>query len=347
VKDKNKLTETPTPEMLDMLKQTASPDRNVAANAMQALAQALQEPLREAVLAGDITQGIFSVENLEPGAQAEYPLSFYRPGMEDQYNAYVIPAEGALPMRTVMGDNVTVQTYSIGNEIDWSLKYARQARWPVVQKIMKVLEAGFVKKLNTDAWRVLICAAYGRGFHVEDSNAAAGQFTKRLVSLLKTTMARRGGGNTTSVNPVRLTDLYLSLEAMEDIREWTFYSTTVSIIDPVTMREIFTNEDGALSRIYGVNLHALAEMGEGQEFNKYFDDDQAKGGLGGTFANGDLEIVVGLDQGTNDSFVMPVKEPLTIFDDPTLHRHQKAGVYGWQEHGLAVLDDRRVILGTL
>lgn len=59
---------------------------------------------------------------------------------------------------------------------------------------------------------------------------------------------------------------------------------------------------------------------------------------------GDLEIAVGLDRSRNDSFVMPVREELSIFPDPNLHRSQLAGYYGWMEYGLGVLDNRRALL---
>ena len=43
---------------------------------------------------------------------------------------------------------------------------------------------------------------------------------------------------------------------------------------------------------------------------------------------------------------MPVKAQLEIFEDPTLHRQQRAGYYGFAEIGFGVLDNRRVILGS-
>jgi len=48
----------------------------------------------------------------------------------------------------------------------------------------------------------------------------------------------------------------------------------------------------------------------------------------------------------NDSFIMPVKQEVQIFEDDTLHRHQRAGFYGWAELGFAVLDNRRILLGS-
>jgi hypothetical protein len=326
----------PTDEMLALLRQTGSKNPREARQAMIALAAALETPLRQGILSGDIVGDIFATENLDPGATAEYPLDFYQPGMEGQYTAYSLPQEGTIPLRHIQGDVVTIQTYDVGNSIDWLLKYSRQARWNIVARAMEVLEAGFVKKMNTDCWRVLIAAAVGRGILVYDSAATAGQFTKRLVSLMKTTMRREAGGNTGSQNRGRLTDLYVSPEALEDIREWD-----ATEVDEVTRREIFTAGDGVLSRVYGVNLHDIDELGENQEFQKYFATT-----LGASMGAQDKEIVVGLDMSKNDSFVMPIKEPLSIFPDDNLHRRRRAGFYGWTEVGASVLDPRRVIAAS-
>lgn len=333
----------PTAEQVELLRRVGSSNKAEALDAMQSLAQALQVPLRSALLDGDIMDGIFAPEVLDPSATAEYPIDFYQTAQENDYVAYQIPAEGALPMRTVVGDAITVQTYDVGNAIDWPLKYARSARWNIVARAMEVLEAGFVKKMNTDGWRVIIAAGAGReDFNggapmVFDSAATPGQFTKRLVSLMKTTMVRLAGGNSASANRGRLTDIYLSPEALEDIREWDHDE-----VDDLTRREILTSSDqtGLMASIYGVNLHPLDELGVGQEFQAYFDT------LGADVGTDDEEIVVGLDLSKNDSFVMPVKRPLEIFDDDKLHRRMRAGFYGWQEHGFASLDGRRVLLAS-
>ena len=333
----------PTAEQIELLKRTGSANKAEALDAMKSLAEALQVPLRSALLKGDILGGIFAPEVLDPSATAEYPLDFYQTAQEDDYVAYMIPSVGALPQRTITGDAVTINTYDVGNAIDWPLKYASTARWNIVARAMEVLEAGFVSKMNTDGWRVIIAAGAGRTDYaggaplVFDSAATAGQFTKRLVSLLKTTMTRLAGGNSTSTNRGRLTDLFLSPEALEDIREWD-----ADEVDDMTRRDIFTAGDdgGPMAKIYGVNLHPLDELGVGQEFQKFFTT------LGVSMGTGDEEIVVGLDLSHGDSFVMPVKRELSVFEDDTLHRRQKAGFYAWQEHGFAALDGRRILLGS-
>ncbi len=334
----------PTKEQIELLKRTGSPDRAESQEAMHSLAQALQVPLRSALLNGDILGGIFVPEVLDPSATAEYPLDFYQTADENDYVPYMIPSEGALPMRNITGDALTVQTYEVGNAIDWPMKYARTARWDIVSRAMAVLEAGFVKKMNTDGWRVIIAAGAGRTDYnggaplVYDSAATAGQFTKRLVSLMKTTMVRLAGGNTSSIGRGRLTDLFISPEALEDIREWDSDQ-----VDDFTRREIFTAGDGGgpMAKIYGVNLHPLDELGVGQEFQTYFATIP-----GISMGTDDEEIVVGLDLTQGDSFVMPIKDELSIYEDDNLHRRRRAGFYGFQEHGFASLDGRRVILAS-
>jgi hypothetical protein len=204
---------------------------------------------------------------------------------------------------------------------------------------MEVLEASFVKKMNDAGWHTLLAAGVDRNIVVFDSDADSGQFTKRLVSLLKTVMRRNGGGNSASTNRGMLTDLYVSPEAVEDIRNWG-----LDQVDEVTRREIYVAGDGGgvLNRVFGVNLHDIDELGEGQEYQLFYENV-----LNGSLPTGDTELVVGLDLRKRDSFIMPVREQVQIFEDDTLHRQKRAGFYGWAEQGFAVLDNRRVLLGSL
>lgn len=326
-----------TPEMVDLIRKSGSQNPAESYAAVAELAQALELPLRKGIMDGDILGGIFEVINLEPGATSEFPLDFLSPGSEKDFVAYTIPNQGRIPERHIEGDYVMIPTYDVGSSIDWLLKYARDARWDIVSKAMEVLKASFVKKANDDGWHTILSAGVDRNILIYDSDAAAGMFSKRLVSLMKITMRRNGGGNSTSMSRGKLTDLFVSPEAIEDIRNWG-----VDEVDEVTRRQLITSEDGLLTRIFQVNLHDLDELGDDQEYQVYYETD-----LTGTMPSGDTEIVVGLDLSNRDSFVMPVRAGLQIFPDDTLHRQRRAGFYGWQEHGFGVLDTRRVLLGSL
>ena len=329
----------PTPEITDLLVKSGSADRDVALAANKEFAKALELPLRQGLMSGNILDNIFESVQLAPGATPEFPLDFLAPGTERDFVAYTIPNHGYIPERHVESDYVMVPTYDVGASIDYLLKYARDARWDVVGRAMEVLEASFVKKMNDDGWHTLLAAAVDRNIVVFDSDAAANQFTKRLVSLMKTVMRRNGGGNSSSANRGALTDLYVSPEAMEDIRNWG-----VDIVDEVTRREIYTAADGAVNRIFGVNLHDRDELGVGQEYQNFYSGASA---LNQTVPGSKSEIVVGLDLRKRDSFIMPVRQEVQIFEDDSLHRQKRAGFYGWAELGFAVLDNRRVLLGAV
>ena len=321
---------------LELLAQTGDSDPMVASAAQYKFVKAINMPLRDAILAGDIVSNIFAATQLPRGANPEWPLDILNPGDEDDYVAFVIPGNGRIPEKSIEGDYVTIPTYSIGNSINLLLRHVRDANWNIMERALQVMQAGFVKKINDDGWRTLLGAAADRNILVYDADASAGQFTKRLVSLMKVVMRRNGGGNSASLKRRKLTDLYLSPEALEDIRNWG-----LDQVDEVTRREIYTAADGGVTRVFNVNLHDIDELGVGQQYQNFFTSS-----LGGTMAASDLEIVVGLDL-QNPDFVMPVRESLSIFPDPMMHRTQQVGYYGWLEGGFACLDNRNVILGSI
>ncbi len=328
----------PGAELDSVLVKSGSLNKEESLAGTSELAKALQLPLREAVLSGDIISGIFAPIQLTQSATSEFPLDIIAPGTEREYVAYTLPRSGRIPEKHVEGDYVMVPTYDIGGSIDWQLKFARDARWDIVGRSMDVLNKQFVKKMNDDGWHTIVSAGVDRNIIVLDSDAATGQFTKRLVSLMSIVMRRNGGGNSSSTNRGKLTDLFISPEAMEDIRNWG-----IDQIDEVTRREIYVSPaDGYTARIFGVNLHAIDELGEGMEYQLFFQNE-----LGATLPSPDVELVVGMDLSKSDSFIMPVRENVQIFEDDTLHRQRRAGLYGWAELGFACLDGRRVLLGSL
>ena len=325
-----------TEQEKELLKLCASSDKNVALAAQEKVAKALELPLRQGIQPGDIVGNIFEQIPADGLSSAEFPLHFMSPGTESDFVAFTVPSFGAIPQRHIQGDYVNVPIYYIAGAIDWDLRYARNARWDIVTAAGENLRMQFVKKKNDDAWHTLMAAAYNRNIVVADSDSAAGNFSVRLCSLAKTVVARNGGGNSSSVNNSRLTDLYISVESEADMRSWN-----VDQIDELTRREIFTTAEGTLSRIFSVNIHALHELGEGQEYNTYMTST-----LGGTLpsaGNQKLEWAFGLDLSSRSSFVNPVGEEIQIYADDTKKRSMQAGLYGTAAMGWGVLDSRKIV----
>jgi hypothetical protein len=232
-----------------------------------------------------------------------------------------------------------VPTFDIANSIDTSLRFIRNSNWNVIQRMMEILEAGFVKKMNDDGWQTILAAGADRNIIANDPNASAGQFTPRLVTLLSTFMRRNGGGNSATLNRSKLTDIYCSPEALMDMRAWT-----LDIVPDEYRGKIFnlSETDPDTMSLWGVKIHAMDEFGEGQEYQTYFTTT-----LGGSMAASDVEIVVGIDRQRNDSFVMPIRDTLKVYEDNTVFRRGLFSLFGRAELGWAVLDSRRVLLASL
>lgn len=332
-----------TNEMKQLLRNTVDSNPAVSLPAKQHLAAAIADsvPLNKGVLRGDNLAGIFSMDVFDPGIQIEYPLDFISPGNEDDFVAYTLPNTGRIPEFHIEGDFVTINTFDVGASIDWSRKYARDARWDIVSRAMQALEAVLMIKRNDDGWHVLQQAAVDRGLIVTDTAATAGLFTKRLVSLGKTLLRRNAGGNASSMGQGRLTHIAISPESLEDIRSWD-----ISQVDDVTRREIFLAGEGemSLTKIFGVTLIDLDELGVGQRYEDYITNT-----AGGTHTNSKVEWAIGLDLMNRDSFIMPYRNQpngklVEVNEDVTLLRQNRAGYFTRTEYGVGCLDNRRVIL---
>lgn len=330
-----KFLASPVAQQALALTRSTNPDVRLQAGTL--FAQAISLPLREAIFNGSNIVGIFKQESLPP-SQFEFrmPISIIAPGTEGEYRAYSIPNEGYIPHCRVEGDMVVIPTFKFGNSIDWLLDHAEVGGTAFTSRAMEAYEAGYIVKMNDDGWAVILFAGLDRNIVVYDADATQGQFTKRLLSIGKTKMMRNAGGNYSSSFKGRLTDMFLSVEGMEDIRNWN-----VDQVDEVTRREIYLASDDSdvVSRIFDVRLHPMTELGEGSEYQRYYTDV-----LGGELPAGDVELAVGLDLSRDDSFIMPVRTPVQTFYDDKLHRSQMEGYYGWGNVGFGAMDGRRVML---
>ena len=229
--------------------------------------------------------------------------------------------------------------YRVGASVNWPLKYARDARWDVMSRIMQVLETMFVRKKNDDGMHTVLASGVSRNTIIYDSQVTAGLFSKRLVSLMMMYMRRSAGGNTGSNKRGRLTDLFMSPEAKADILSWD-----LTMVDDATRNKIHNSANGdGLSSIYGVRLHDLDELGVGQEYQQYF-----AGELTGTLPTDKQEILIGLDLSQRDgSFVRPMTGNLEVYDDPTFHRRSEASAYSWLNLGYGALNNLRTLVAAI
>lgn len=324
-----------TPEIRALLSKIQGTDPESVAMLTQ-FAQAVQgEPFRKGIMNG-MTANFFTQLDYTGETTIELALDPLVPGTEKEFVGFTVPGCGYLPQRNIEPDVTHINTYYVANTLDWCIHTEKNSRFNLFDRYMQIFQDGISTKISNDAWHLVLAAGVSRGIIAFDSLATTGYFTKRLVSMMKVVMRRNGGGNSGSMNRSRLTDLFLSPEALEGMRNWG-----VDQADDFTRREIYTAGDD-VSRVFGVNLHPLDELGVGKEYQDYYTTD-----LSGPLPGTKQEIVVGLDLSMADSFLMPVSEPLMVMPRTDLLPQFRAGLVGRTRFGLAVLDSRRVLLGAL
>jgi hypothetical protein len=332
-----------------------------AAMALKEFAAALTTPILQKLELESIMRDMFTVERLERGAQAIYPVA------EDfEIPVWVLPGLGYMAQNFVegVGEEVVVPTFNINASGDWKVTYARDSRIDVAQKVAARAAKDLANFEEECGWRVIMPACTsnfsGKGllgsrpapiYEIINTSTGAGYLSKELMNKMMVGFSRLGR---------ELTDLYVSPEDAADIREWTDTD-----IDPVTRREIF--QSAGMGGIWGITLHEIQHLGAtglyningyGSEYGKFvanssnayqqytLDNPNITSADGTVSTLGETQII-GFDKSVNDSLVMPIRKEYEAIDDPTLLREQKQGFFGWAEIGFACLDPRMLGLGVI
>lgn len=348
-------------EIRDLFRATASVETPEGQRAAKEFAAALSVPILQEVKLNSVMRQLFAVEVLGPGAQASYPVAD-----DFEIPVWVLPGLGYAAQNMIegVGEEVYVPTFSINVSADWKLSYAQEGRIDIAERAMRKLAASVMEYEEECGWKVIVPAGTsnfsatgllpGRSapiYEVGAGSGGAGFLSKELINKMMVGMKRTDR---------TLTDLFVSPEDAADIREWADTD-----IDPVTRREIF--QAAGMGKIWNVAIHEIKHLGAVGKFNINGSSSSYGAFLangGGAFhdytithanvvdANGEVTTagetqVWGFDLSVNDSLVMPVKKELELFEDPTLHRRQKFGVYGWESVGFGCLDSRMLLMGVI
>lgn len=347
-------------KMKELFRATAAVDTEAGLAAYREFCAAIKTPILQEIKYRSTARELFAVEVLDPGAQAVYPVAD-----DFELPVWVLPGMGYAAQNFIegVGEDVYVPTFTIDTAAEWKLSYARESRVDIAARAIKKAAGAMAEYEEECAWRVIVpagttnFAATGllkaRGAPIYEVGAAksgAGYLSKELINKMIIGFQRVGR---------TLTDLWVSPEDYGDMREWT-----ETDIDPVTRREVF--QAGGMGSIWNINIHVLPHLGGPGKFN--INDSTSSYGLfkdtAGSYgdytldnanvvdANGVVTTagetqIWGFDMTANDSLVMPIKEEFKTFEDPTLHRRQKQGFYGWESIGFACLDARMLSIGVI
>ncbi len=366
-----KITLKNTPEQIELVKAMASRNRDVAYEAQTALAEFIGPVLAEVINQAPVLSNLFTTLQYNADDNPSIPLDLYFDVADEDYiQVFSQSRAGGLPTSEVLptSSELKIATYSLDSAVSFDRRYAAKSRMDVVAKTMTRVAQEILAKQNTISANVvmsalanastvqagvgishLLASATRNKFSLADLNAMMTK-SKRIVTSFSggTPDAGRGKG---------VTDIIVSPEIVESLRAIAYQPINGVQNNDVIAEEAY-RAAGAPS-FYGINVIELNEMGKNQKFNTAFTAAATAAGItpaqqndgtdGQTFADGEDEIVLGIDR-SRESLVRPVAvdaenggEFNLIADDQYSIRQSKVGYFGSLEEGRIVLDNRALV----
>jgi hypothetical protein len=321
------------------LREYADATKKVTNSALRFQATEVQngEEILLPIYDGDIVSDIFQTQMYDWGTNISYPKSSTTTDVSD-IKAYRLPNLGGPVTVMLTGGEVSCDTYTIGAEIGWEVKYARQSAVNVLAEAQQALLNSFVSDRNEDGWHCLLAAAYGRGSYVVDTGASAGNVSKNFLKTIRTTMASLGGGNSTSINRYRATDLYMSRAAIDSITEWSN-----SELNEFSRKdaEDAINDQSQTIQFMGYNIHRIDELGSTGAFTTYVKDTLGTG----TIPSSKQEVVIAIDKNKSNVFKNPVRGGgVEVYPDVTKFKQGEVSLWGKLDHNFVIVDGRPCLL---
>jgi hypothetical protein len=347
-------------KQVELLKATAAMHTPEGYRAYRAFAASLTGPILKAVEEQSYMRQLFTTIRLAPGQQPTFPIA-------DDFDSpiWILPSLGYVAQDTMElgAEEVTIPIFTIQAAKNWMLKYAEEGRVDIVTKSQQAVANAITSYEEEAGWRTIIPAATsafdGAGilpprpapiYEMEAGDASAGYFSKEIINRMIVGMQRMGRN---------LQTLWISPEDMADIREYTDTD-----VDPLTRRDIF--QAAGLGSIWGVNFRVVNALGVRGKFNindktseygpfrgdanNHFNDYAITHGNitdeNGTLTTAGETQIYGFDN-SDISLIMMIREEYQAHDDPTLHRRQQQGFYGWAKFGMACLDARFIQIGII
>ena len=362
----NKIKLKRTDETIALIKAMASRDRNKAYEAQLALAAYVGPLMSEFIEKAPTFSSMFTTLSFDADDSPSVPVDlYYDITAEDEVQVWSQTTAGGLATNLMVPveSEMKFHTNTLMSCWHFDNKHIRKNRMDVVGKTLtKILQEVMIKQDRYSATAVLTALGDNHdattNSHVIDSASANGRFLPADLNALQTRSKRINtawNGGTPASGRGGITDLVLSPERMEDIRDMAY--NPVNTIDadgsaagtgdsmiaaPDSIREELFSGAG-MATFFGLALMEIVELGPNQTFTNIFETVTS-----GTFSAGD-DIVVGinragetllravsLDEDTNAAFTI---EP----DDQFENRVKKTGFMGSVEEGRMILSAKDVM----
>ncbi len=349
-----------TPQQIELFKAAASTDSVKAMNAREAIAKFIGPVLNQVMNIASYTKDLYTPWPYNEDDIPTFPLDLYYGAGVNEVVVWSQATAGGLGTTSIAGlQEMTLSTFRLDSAVNFNKKTVQRGRLPYVSLGLNRMAQELLRKVEANGFYILFKAlaeARTAGLeHLIQSTAAdrlqLDDFNRLITRSKKIDVAWDGGTPDTSTN-YGATDLYLSVDRMEDIRAMAYNpqntiatpntdeSTAVPLPDSIR-EEIFRN--AGASEIYGKVLHEMLELGVGKRYNTVFDN-LYTGSL--TFDTANQELILGVNQ-SRQGLIMPLAQNadngqtfVTQVDDQWPVRAGKIGWFTAGELGFAVIDSR-------
>lgn len=374
-----------TKEQVELIKAMASRDLSVAIKAQEALAAYITPVINTALAQAPTISNFWRTLPFSEDDNPTIPLDLYTDTDDNFVNVWSTRSEGGLATNemTPYGEEITLHTTEINSAYSFKKKHALKSRLDVIAKSLAFVGNTILKKRDKMAATVLLSALANASVtsRIEGGDAVtrkqiirtntAGTFKltdyNKIATLLKRLyMTRDGGTPMDDAGGIGLTDLIISPEISEQIRNMAFNpqnnkgsNTDIPATDAI--RNAAFNSAG-IPNFFGVNLVEFREMGVNSKWNILFKSlagstaYPATGESAGSSTTAVMasteELIIGLDR-NRDSLIRPAivsstdvpeldfPQTFTVYpDDSFFNRGGKMGWFGGEECGYSIIDTR-------
>lgn len=361
-----KITIERNQESLELIKALASQDQNTVYEAQIAIAEIVGPVLETQANQAPVLSNLFELKTVNEGANPSIPLDAYRDMTdENTFSIWTQSVDGGLPsneIRPVTGE-FKITLARVDSAQNFHKKYIEQGQIDVVaQAFQRMAQEMLVKDETASATLIFAALANAKtnGKQHVVRSVIPGRLTLDDFNNLKIFSKRLykswAGGTPQGPSKAGFTDLFLSPEAMGEIRKMAYNPVNTQ---PAPMEGAVKNGIGAPDEIrkqlyssagdptfFGVTFHEYNEFGIGQKYNKLFAKFAGEKQFGGEkFDETTSEIILGIDDSvdslyrfasTNGNGQTMTFEP----DDQYTRRSGKIGWFGYKDEGRFILDNR-------
>jgi len=349
----------------------ANKSSSVSIPAQEAFAAFIGPVLAEALLVQGTASMIYETIRFDEDESPELPVDPYFDAPEGFVTPWSQETAGGLPTNLAPATKtVKISTYDLDSAIVFEKRQLAKTKLNLVERGLERMANEVLIKQEYNAWAVILLAL-AQGVNNSTNNVIRST-TAGVVQMddfnnlymLADRLNAAFNGGTPQISQAGLTDLFLSVEAMGQLRSLAYQpqntragsigstQSNTAIALPDQVREEMWRASGNPA-FFDVSLHKMWEFGVGNRpYNLLFDQFAASknydvfGGTGGTaFDASASQIMVGVNKNWRQAYravsMGQSGEFDVMVDDSFVRRQEKVGFYGKLQEGRVIGTSRQ------